>query len=118
MSAKVARRPTATYEPIRPPRGAEPTCTASLNGVSGGPGISQSINSAFDIYRLGGTGASGAGSAVFGSLGVFGVGTGVASGVFLPGRRLFLPGAFGSVGLGVLLFGPVGPEVPGSGVLG
>jgi hypothetical protein len=79
--------------------------------------LSQSI-SAVDIYRFGGTGASGAGSAVFGSLGVFGVGTGVASGVFLPGRRLFLPGAFGCVGLGILLFGPVGSEVPGSGVLG
>jgi hypothetical protein len=79
--------------------------------------LDQSI-STVDIYRFGETGASGAGSAVFGSLGVFGVGTGVASGVFLPGRRLFLSGAFGSAGLGVLLFGPAGSEVWGSGVLG
>ena len=27
---KAARRPTATYEPIRPPRGAEPTWTAFI----------------------------------------------------------------------------------------
>ena len=77
-------------------------------------------SSAVAIYRFGGPGASGAGSVpgVFGALGVFGAGAGVASGVFLPGLRLFLSGAFGSVGAGVLLFGPAGPEVPGSGVPG
>jgi hypothetical protein len=77
-------------------------------------------SSAVAIYRFGGTGGSGVGSVsrVFGAVGVFGVGAGVASGVFVPGLRLFLSGAFGSVGAGVFLFGPAGPEVPGSGVLG
>ena len=53
-----------------------------------------------------------------GAPGVFGVGAGVASGVFLPGRRLFFSGAFGLVGLGFVLFGSAGLGVPGGGVFG
>jgi hypothetical protein len=53
-----------------------------------------------------------------GAPGVFGVGARVASGVFLPGRRLFLSGAFGFVGLGFVLFGSAGLGVPGGGVFG
>jgi hypothetical protein len=53
-----------------------------------------------------------------GAPGVFGVGAGVASGVFLPGRRLFFSGAFGFAGLGFVGLGSAGFGVPGGGVLG